>query len=67
MNDYYAKDWAGIAQVFMIRRNVVEKGEERIQIVYGITNLPRKNADAEHLLKLNQKHWDARELLTSST
>jgi predicted transposase YbfD/YdcC len=57
MNDYYAKDWAGIAQVFMIRRNVVEKGEERIQIVYGITNLPRKNADAEHLLKLNQKHW----------
>ena len=57
MNDYYAKDWAGIAQVFMIRRTVVEKGEERIQIVYGITNLSRKSADAEHLLKLNQKHW----------
>jgi predicted transposase YbfD/YdcC len=57
MNDYYAKDWIGIAQAFMIRRTVKEKGKERIQIVYGITNLPRKNADAERLLELNQKHW----------
>jgi hypothetical protein len=57
MNDYYAKDWAGIAQVFMIRRSVLEKGKERIQIVYGITNLPRKIAEASYLLKLNQKHW----------
>ena len=57
MNDYYAKGWIGIAQIFMIRRTVRKKEEERIQIVYGITNLPRKNADAEHLLELNQKHW----------
>src|SRR5271170_408772 len=57
MNEYYAKDWAGIAQIFKIRRTVLEKGKERIQLVYGITNLPRKNADAERLLELNQKHW----------
>lgn len=57
MNDYYAKEWTGIAQVFMIRRTVLEKGEERIQIVYGITNLPRNNAEASRLLELNQKHW----------
>lgn len=57
MNEYYTKDWAGIAQIFKIRRTVLEKGEERIQIVYGITNLPRETAEAERLLKLNQKHW----------
>jgi predicted transposase YbfD/YdcC len=57
MNDYYAKDWSGISQVFMIRRTVVEKGEQRVQVVYGITNLPRKNAVAPRLLGLNRKHW----------
>src|SRR5262249_7100837 len=57
MNEYYAKDWTGIAQVFMIRRTVIEKGEERIKMVYGITNLPRKIAEASRILKVNQKHW----------
>jgi hypothetical protein len=46
MNKYFEKNWPGIAQVFMIRRSVVEKGKERIEIVYGITSLPRKKADA---------------------
>jgi predicted transposase YbfD/YdcC len=63
MNDYYAKDWTGIAQVFMIRRTVREKGEERIQIVYGITNLPRKKANAQRILELNQKHWSVENCL----
>jgi predicted transposase YbfD/YdcC len=57
MNEYFRKDWVGIAQVFMIRRHVKEKGEERVQIVYGITNLTRKKAEARRLLELNQKHW----------
>jgi predicted transposase YbfD/YdcC len=57
MNKYFENDWAGIAQVFMIRRTVKEKGKERVEIVYGITNLPRKKADAKRLLELNQKHW----------
>jgi predicted transposase YbfD/YdcC len=57
MNEYFRKDWAGIAQVFMIRRTVKEKGEERVEIVYGISNLPRKKANARRLLELNQKHW----------
>jgi len=56
MNGFFAKDWAGIAQVYMIKRTVKEKGEERIEIVYGMTNLPRKKADAERLLQLNRKH-----------
>jgi len=57
MNEWFQKEWAGIAQVFRIRRTVKEKGEERREIVYGITNLPRNKADAKRLLELNRKHW----------
>jgi predicted transposase YbfD/YdcC len=57
MNEWFAKDWTDIAQVFMIRRTTTEKGETRVETVYGITSLPRKKADAERLLKLNRKHW----------
>ena len=41
----------------MIKRTVKEKGKERIEIVYGMTNLPRKKANAERLLELNRNHW----------
>ena len=57
MNKFFQKEWAGIAQVFMIRRSVIEKGEERIEIVYGLTSLPRKKAGAQRILQLNRKHW----------
>jgi predicted transposase YbfD/YdcC len=57
MNDWFEKEWAGIAQVFQIRRTVQEKGEERVEIVYGMTNVPRKQAAAKRLLELNRKHW----------
>jgi predicted transposase YbfD/YdcC len=57
MNQWFEKKWAGIAQVFMIRRTVTEKGKTRIETVYGITSLPRKKANAQRLLQLNRKHW----------
>jgi len=57
MNEWFAKDWTNIAQVFMIRRTITEKGETKIETTYGITSLPRKKADAKRLLKLNRKHW----------
>lgn len=57
MNGFFSKEWAGIAQVFMIKRTIREKGKERIEIVYGITSLPRKKAHAERLLDLNRRHW----------
>jgi predicted transposase YbfD/YdcC len=57
MNDWFENEWAGIAQVFLIRRTVKEKGEERIEMVYGITNVPRKKANAKRLLQLNRRHW----------
>jgi predicted transposase YbfD/YdcC len=57
MNKYLRKEWAGASQIFMIRRTVIEKGEKRVEVVYGITNLPRKKANAQRLLELNRKHW----------
>jgi len=57
MNGFFEKDWPGIAQVWKIKRTVKEKGEERVEVVYGMTNLPRKKANAERLLQLNRKHW----------
>jgi hypothetical protein len=57
MNEHFKDEWSGIAQVFLIKRTVIEKGEERIEIVYGMTSLPRKKADAKRILELNRRHW----------
>ncbi len=63
MNEWFETEWAGIAQTFRIRRYVKERdkqkgGEkEREEIVYGVTNLPRKKAGASRLLALQQAHW----------
>lgn len=57
MNAWFENEWAGIAQIFAIRRFVKEGEKEREEIVYGFTNLPRKKAKAKRLLALNQKHW----------
>ena len=53
MNEWFEKEWAGIAQVFVIRRYVKQGEKEREEIVYGFTNLPRKKAKAKRLLELN--------------
>lgn len=57
MNEWFEPDWAGISQIFLIRRLVTQKDNEREELVAGLTNLPRKKATAKRLLDLNQKHW----------
>ena len=57
MNEWFGKDWAGISQVFKIRRWVKEGDEECEKIAYGFTNLTREQANAEQNLLLNQRHW----------
>jgi predicted transposase YbfD/YdcC len=57
MNEWFEKEWAGVAQIFHIRRSVKEGEKEREENVYGLTNLPRKKANAEQLLTFNQRHW----------
>jgi predicted transposase YbfD/YdcC len=57
MNEWFEEQWAGMAQIFQIRRRVKEGEKEREEVVYGMTNLPRKKAGAKRLLELNQAHW----------
>ena len=57
MNEFFEREWAGSSQVFMIKRTIKDGDKEREEIVYGITNLTRKQANAERLLELNQEHW----------
>ncbi len=57
MNEWFERDWTGMAQVFMRQKTIKEKGEERTEISYGITSVPRKNAHAAHILDLKRKHW----------
>lgn len=57
MNEWFETEWAGIAQVFRLRRHITEGDEPREETVYGLTNLPRKRANASRLLAFQQAHW----------
>jgi predicted transposase YbfD/YdcC len=57
MNEWFKTEWAAMAQVFRIRRYVKEGEKEREEMVYGVSNLPRKKANASRLLALQQAHW----------
>ena len=60
-------DWPGLAQVFELGRHVITQktGEERVEVVYGVTSLSPGRATPERLLALvrgqwqieNQLHW----------
>jgi predicted transposase YbfD/YdcC len=60
-------DWPGLAQVFELGRHVcIQKtGEERVEVVYGVTSLSPARATPGRLLALvrgqwqieNQSHW----------
>jgi predicted transposase YbfD/YdcC len=54
---FLEKEWSGVAQVSMIRKTVIEKGEKTITFRYGMTNLPKDMANAERVLELRQNHW----------
>lgn len=56
LNEYLERDWAGIAQVFRLERRVSKKGQTTQEIVYGLSSLPRQQADAARLLQLNRAH-----------
>ena len=52
-------DWPGLAQVFEVGRQGIEKktGEERVERVYGVTSLSAERATPERLLELVRGHW----------
>lgn len=49
--------WPGLAQVFRLTRERTVKGQTTVEVVYGITSLPRNRAQASRLLALIRRHW----------
>lgn len=52
-------DWPGLSQVFKLEREVVtlRTGECAYEVVYGITSITHKRADASCLLDWTRNHW----------
>ena len=57
MNEWFETEWAGVAQVYRVHRDVREAEQRREETVSGLTNLPRKQANASRLLAFQQAHW----------
>lgn len=52
-------DWPGLSQVFKLERDVVtlRTGECTYEVVYGVTSISHKRADASCLLEWTRNHW----------
>jgi hypothetical protein len=57
LNDFLARDWQGVGQVFCLRRRVQYPLKCTQEYVYGITSLTPKQANPFRLLELIQEHW----------
>jgi predicted transposase YbfD/YdcC len=59
LNEWFARRWTGVAQVFCLQRNttLLKSEKKRQQIVYGISNLSLTQAPAMRMLTLNRGHW----------
>jgi predicted transposase YbfD/YdcC len=57
LNDFLAKEWPGIGQVFGLRRRVQKALFCTQEWVYGITSLSPSQADPHRLLSLLRAHW----------
>ena len=52
-------DWPGLAQVFELGRHVIDQktGQERVEVVYGVTSLSPQRATPARLLALVRGQW----------
>ena len=50
-------DWPGVAQVGLLERTVIERGEVTVEVQPLITSVPRDRADAATLLAWARGHW----------
>jgi hypothetical protein len=55
--DYLDPDWPGCRQVFRLERERRCGGKTEVEVVFGITSLPRERAGASELLSLTRAHW----------
>jgi hypothetical protein len=54
---YLEPDWPGCRQVFRLERERRTPGKVEVEVVLGITSLPRARAGARELLALTRGHW----------
>jgi predicted transposase YbfD/YdcC len=57
LNDFLARDWHEVGQVFCLRRRVEHRLTCSQEYVYGFTSLPPKQADPFRLLELIRGQW----------
>ena len=59
MNEWFAKEWQGIEQVFRIERTVrtLTSGAIHHEVVYGLSSLPLQQAPAPRMLAMVRNHW----------
>ena len=57
LTEYLAPDWPGCQQVFRLERERRFKGKVEVEVIFGITSLPRERAGARELLSLTRGHW----------
>jgi hypothetical protein len=56
-NEFLARDWTEVGQVFRLERTVLKKAVWHTTLVYGLTSLSPSQASPERLLQLNRGHW----------
>jgi predicted transposase YbfD/YdcC len=59
LNDWFAKDWQGIEQVFRIERTrlLLKLGTIEHEVIYGLSSLSLQQAPAPHMLSVVRDHW----------
>jgi hypothetical protein len=67
LNDYLARDWGEVGQVFRLQRERTSREKHSVEVVYGWTSLPRKRCSAQRLLQLTRDHWGVENRLRLST
>ena len=51
------QQWKGLKQGFRVTRERTVKGKKTVEVVYGITSLSMKQANAATLLRILRAHW----------
>lgn len=51
------QDWPGIQQAFVVTRRSLRDGQQTEETLYGLTSLPREQANAATVLGLLRQHW----------
>lgn len=57
LNEYLARDWGEVGQVFRLQRERTSKDKHSVEVVYGWTSLSHKRCSPQKLLQLTRDHW----------